>query len=98
MRFTEFKGLNIKYDEKYITRYKEKRVIKLKDSRSKLNKNGIYEVYPLAIDYGQIYVVCPFCGNIHIHGLIEDSDNSYGGRHPLCLERRNNTTYYIKKI
>lgn len=100
MKFTEFRNLDIKYDEKYLTKYrdsKDRRVIKVKDRRTKLNKDGIYEVYPITITKKQIYVVCPFCHEIHIHGLIEDSDKTYGGRHPLCIGEHDNTTYYIKK-
>lgn len=97
MKYTEFKKLKLNYDENNLEKFKEKNIIKVKDKRTRLNKNGIYEVYPLAVDNKQIYVICPFCKDIHVHGLVEDTDGTYGGRHPLCIGNKNNMTYYIKK-
>lgn len=98
MRFTEFNNLKIKYDECNIEKYKEKNVIKVRDKRTVLNEESVYEVYPIAIYNDQVYVVCPYCKEIHIHGYTGGSIPGY--RSPFCISTDNSNkrgSYYIKE-
>lgn len=96
MKYTDLKKLRLKFDEDNIEKFKEKNMIKVKDKRTRLNKNGVYEVYPLAVDNKHVYVVCPYCYDIHIHGRVEEADGTYGSRSPHCRSKNSND-YYIKK-
>lgn len=29
---------------------------------------GFWHIYPIATDRAHVYIVCPYCGEIHIHG------------------------------
>lgn len=72
----------------FIIRNKENRKeIKLKDKRTHRNSEGIFQVYPIAVNDFSIFVICPFCGNIHVHGQIE------GFRTPDCMG--NQGSYYV---
>lgn len=99
MRFTEFKGLKIKYDESNIIKYREKSTIKVKDVRTKLNDEGIYEVYPIAVHKKQLYIICPYCNQIHIHGDAKGTIPGY--RNTICIGpdgSRSGQMYYIKEV
>ena len=52
------------------------RVKLMKDSRS-IFTDGIWKVKPIAFYNKQVYIVCPLCGNIHVHGGVP---NDYEGR------------------
>lgn len=42
-----------------------------------------FVVTPVAMHGQSLYVVCPFCGDIHVHGAC---DGAYsGGRNPDCM-------------
>jgi len=45
-----------------------KRVKLYKDKRSFQDKEGEWHVYPIATSRTQVYIVCPHCGCIHVHG------------------------------
>lgn len=96
MKYTVLKKLRLKFNEDNVGQFKEKNTIKVRDKRTRLNKEGLYEVYPLAIDDKHVYVVCPYCCDIHIHGRFEDSDGTYGSRSPHCRSKNSNN-YYINK-
>lgn len=98
MKFTEFRELKIKYDESNIIKFKEKNVIKVEDKRTKLNKDGLYEVYPLALHRNQVYIICPYCNEIHLHGCAEGSIPGF--RNPFCTSDKpiKKKTYYIKEV
>lgn len=38
------------------------------DGRSFASPPGHWHVYPVAQDKTRVYIVCPYCGRIHIHG------------------------------
>lgn len=95
MRFTEFRDLGIEYNKKYIVKYKEKRVIKVKDKRTKII-DGFHHVYPIAISRKQVIIVCPYCGEIHYHGL---NNGEYAGpRVPHCIDHKNLRDYHIEYL
>ena len=54
-----------------------KRTILVKDPRS-YQKNGIWQIYPIATSQKQVHIVCPYCGQIHSHG------KAIGTRLPHC--------------
>jgi len=46
-----------------------KQIKLVKDNRSFISAEGYWQVYPVGFDYGHcVYIVCPHCGEIHIHG------------------------------
>lgn len=56
--------------------------------------NGEWIVNPVAMMNGKVFVVCPFCGQIHSHGV---GDGSYsGGRTTDC--KGGSGAYFIKPI
>lgn len=46
-------------------------VLCVRDKRT-VQKDNRFEVYPIALTEKQIFVVCPLCGHIHVHGLGDD--------------------------
>lgn len=42
-------------------------------------KDGVWHVVPIGIDRWSVYIICPYCGGVHLHG------NNVGGfRSPHC--------------
>lgn len=56
--------------------------------------NDQWVVYPIALTKVHVYVVCPFCGRVHKHGVV--GDNYSGNRVAHCKEI--NGQYYIAQI
>ncbi len=91
MRFSEFKRhildqpsgkLLIDLDDLEIYHPDNNKVIKLvRDKRSYLDR-GRWHIYPIAVTDTQAYIVCPYCGEIHLHGN-EKGDYS-GDREAHC--------------
>lgn len=46
----------------------KKRKIFAVDHRSFVDAEGYWNVYPIAIDNYHVYIVCPWCQKVHIHG------------------------------
>lgn len=53
------------------------------DYRSFLDSEGHWNIYPIAIDNYHVYIVCPFCQKIHIHG--NNKGHYEGPRCPHCF-------------
>lgn len=51
------------------------------DPRS-FKMNGRWQVYPIAATKKQVYIVCPWCKGIHVHG--GSADDCAGGRTSHC--------------
>ena len=48
-------------------------------------ENGYWKVYPIGLDSHHVYIVCPWCKSIHIHG---NRDGCYAGhRAEHCSDR-----------
>lgn len=45
-----------------------KHVKMYKDERSFQDEEGKWHVYPIATSRTRVYIVCPHCGCIHVHG------------------------------
>lgn len=53
------------------------------DHRSFVDAEGYWNIYPIAIDNHHVYIVCPYCQKVHIHG---NSKGQYEGpRCPHCF-------------
>ena len=52
------------------------------DKRTKFI-NGVLHIKPIAFNESQFFVVCPMCGEIHIHGRGTDR-KAYGARLSHC--------------
>ena len=94
MNFKEFKKLKIQYNQCNIEEFKEGKALKVKDNRTILNNENVYEVYPIASDSKRVYVICPYCNEIHIHGLNKETIPGY--RMPFCESHVKNKSYYVK--
>lgn len=71
------------------------KLIKLfRDNRS-YQEGGVWYVYPIALTNSQVFVVCPYCGEIHAHG----NSNGYyeGSRVPHC-NNPGKGDYFIQKF
>lgn len=70
------------------------------DGRSFDSPPGWWHVYPVALDKTHVYIVCPFCGNIHLHGA---GGGDYEGHRIAHCNSRSHikgdvTGYYIEQI
>ena len=74
-----------------------KRIRLCRDRRSFIDGEGYWNVYPFGFSSAQVFVVCPHCGEIHIHGRGQEPEFLYEGhRVPQCLAHNNNG-YIIKR-
>jgi len=64
---------------------KDKRINLVRDPRS-FQIDGIWHIYPIATSRRQVYIICPYCGEIHRHGRDTDiyTDIYEGYRVPHC--------------
>ena len=82
MRFSKFKQQkNVRYvydlNELEIYHPPNNKLINLvRDKRSFIGDDKLWRVYPIAFDNVQVFIVCPHCGNIHLHGI--------GSGHRVC--------------
>lgn len=72
----------------------KKRKTHVVDHRSFMDSDGYWNIYPIAIDSFHVYIVCPYCQRIHIHG--NDKGHYEGHRCPHCFTKAKN--YKILKI
>jgi hypothetical protein len=62
-----------------------------RDKRSFLDGGGYWNVYPIGFNSSQVFVVCPHCGEIHLHGRGQGPEFRYEGhRASQCLACNNN--------
>ncbi len=40
-------------------------------------EEGVFKVKPVAVVGNQVFIVCPLCGQIHVHGCVAGSRNSH---------------------
>lgn len=71
-----------------------KNVVALKDNRT-FRVDKLYHIYPIAITKENIYIVCPYCGQIHIHS--NRFFEPYGFRIPHCNEPKKES-YFIEWV
>jgi len=68
-----------------------KRIKLVKDNRSFLDGDGYWRVYPIGFNESQVYIVCPHCGEIHMHGRGRKPEYQYEGhRARHCVDHENN--------
>lgn len=63
------------------------------DSRSFI-QDGFWQVYPIGVDQYHVYIVCPHCGEIHLHGRTADG---YEGHRVSHCKSGSNNGYWILK-
>lgn len=81
MRFSEFKrllnrkhsqmeqiNLLIPLDELYVFKSANNKLIKLVEDGRSFERDGRWIIQPIAISESFVYIVCPFCHEIHLHG------------------------------
>jgi hypothetical protein len=50
-----------------------------RDKRSFIDNGGYWNVHPNAFNFSQVFVVCPHCGEIHLHGRGQEPEFKYEG-------------------
>ena len=70
------------------------------DGRSFDSPPGCWHVYPVALDKTHVYIVCPYCGHIHLHGA---GGGDYEGHRIAHCNSRSHikgdiTGYYIEQL
>nr|DAS34384.1 MAG TPA: cysteine-rich protein [Caudoviricetes sp.] len=65
--------------------------IKVKNPRDLQDEDGTYHLHPIGFSVHSYYVVCPYCGEIHIHGRIG------GYRVPHCSKAIGLADYFIEE-
>lgn len=98
-RFSEKKGeLFIDLNDLEVFKWKGNRQSVI-DRRSFDNPAECWHVYPIAVDNVHVFIVCPFCGNIHLHGA--GGGDYEGHRVEHCNEKRRHPGswpgYYIEQ-
>jgi hypothetical protein len=76
-----------------------KRKILAVDPRSFVDAEGFWNVYPIAIDQHHVYMVCPWCGEVHTHG--NNNGDYEGHRVAHCFkegEDHKHSGYVIQKF
>jgi predicted RNA-binding Zn-ribbon protein involved in translation (DUF1610 family) len=68
-----------------------KRIQLVRDKRN-FQKDGIWHIYPIAVCRKTAYFVCPYCGEIHVHGYDMDDGESFRDSH--CHD--NNQPYILE--
>ena len=103
MRFSQFKqtkNVELVVDTNSLEEYRapsNKSIRLCKDKRSFLDDKGYWNVYPIAFSSIEVFVVCPHCGEIHLHGRGQEPEFKYEGhRVSQCLAGSNNG-YIIKR-
>jgi hypothetical protein len=93
-RFKQTKSVELVVDLKSLEEYLSpgnKGIRMCRDKRSFLDREGYWNVYPIAFNSAQVFVVCPHCGEIHLHGRGQEPDYMYQGhRASQCLAGNNN--------
>ena len=67
-KIASHKSVHLLTDLNELEKVKEGRTILVKDHRT-IWKGDRYEVRPIAVTDVQMFVVCPVCGEIHVHNL-----------------------------
>ncbi len=105
MTFAEYKKLKpwrfitrLEFDslEKYHPDNNKLKVL-VRDSRS-FQEEGMWHVYPIALTNSQVYIVCPYCGEVHVHGNSEGCYEGHRTAHCFKQQEETNTGYFIEKI
>lgn len=79
MKYTEFKkiakkkSVHVLIDLDSLEQFKEGQKILVKDNRT-VQEGDRFIVRPVAVTESQLYVVCPLCGEVHVHGLGKSSE------------------------
>jgi len=93
-RFKQTKSVEPAVDMNSLEEYRapgNKSIRLCRDTRSFLDREGYWNVYPIAFNSVQVFVVCPHCGEIHLHGRGQEPKYQYQGhRASQCLAGNNN--------
>lgn len=99
MKFKQFskrKNIEMMIDLDSLEQIKNGQNVIVKDNRTVLKEDGCFEVLPIAWSGSQVFIVCPFCGEIHQHGLAGGSYTET--RTPHCKESDGMRCYRIRPV
>ena len=96
MKYSKFKK-QIKQNKGYIPETMD-RIIQIngKEIVDPMNEqiDGHWFVNPIAVMDNRVFIICPFCGEVHTHGV---GDGSYSGERTTDCKCGSNV-YYLKPI
>lgn len=91
--FTELKNKVGSYGE-YKKTFKKDEIYKgLFDKRSWIDPEGVWHVFPIGISKDCVMIICPICGQTHIHGAGGDGESYEGHRCCHCTELISHNMY-----
>lgn len=98
-RFKQHGKLLVNLDDLEVFKWKGNRQ-SIIDRRSFDNPAECWHVFPVALDKTHVYIVCPYCGHIHLHGA---GGGDYEGHRIAHCNSRSHikgdiTGYYIEQI
>ena len=91
-RYKDSEDLCVELDK--LETYKKGNDLLLKDVRSELI-DGIWNVHPIMMNDKIIYIVCPYCGEVHSHGA---GSGSYTGTRVIHCKDEDTGIYDIRLI
>ena len=97
-RFKQTKGVGPAVGMNNLEEYRapgNKRIGLCRDTRSFLDGEGYWNVYPIGFNSSQVFVACPHCGEIHIHSRGQKPEYKYEGHRASQCLNRNNSGYII---
>ena len=93
-RFKQTKSVEPVVDMNSLEEYRSpsnKSIRLCRNTRSFLDGDGYWNVYPIGFNSAHVFVVCPHCGEIHLHGRGQEPEYKYEGhRASQCLTGSNN--------
>jgi len=99
-QFKQTKSVDLVVDINSLEEYRSpcnKSIRLCRDKRAFLDDKGYWNVYPIAFNPAQVYVVCPHCGEINMHGRGLEPEFKYEGyRVTQCLVSNNNGYIIIR--
>lgn len=99
--FKQNKSVELAVDINSLEGYRapgNRNMVLYKDKRSYLDGEGHWNVYPIAYNSVQVFVVCPHCGGIHMHGRGQAPEYRYQGhRASQCLVSKNNGYIILRR-
>ena len=96
--FKQNKNVELVIDINNLEEYRapgNRSIMLCRDKRSYLDDEGYWNVYPIAYNSTQVFVVCPQCGEIHMHGRGQAPEFRYEGHRASQCPGCNNNGYII---
>ena len=92
-----FLGKTITFESGDIQVYKDKgRTVWIDNRTEHKNSPEASIVYPFALDDYHVFIICPYCGEFHVHGNVKGDYEGHRTSH--CGMFSDHPDYYIKAL